>query len=66
MKNKAKKIIRNILIGEVASLYSTNTQAKERHPDGKIPDFYVLRRIPLSEITISKVTVKQNPSYPEK
>lgn len=29
MKNKAKKLIRNILIGAVASLYSTNTQAKE-------------------------------------
>ena len=43
-----------------------NTQAKERHPDGKIPDFYLLRPIPLSEITISQGTLKQNPSYPEK
>lgn len=29
MKNKAKKIIRNILIGAVASLYHTNAQAAE-------------------------------------
>ncbi len=29
MKNKAKKLIRNILIGAVASLYSTSAQAKE-------------------------------------
>ena len=39
-----------------------NTQAKERHPDGKIPDFYLLRPIPLSEITISQGTLKLNPS----
>lgn len=29
MKNKAKKIIRNVLIGAVASIYHTNAQAAD-------------------------------------
>lgn len=29
MKNKAKKIIRNILIGAVASIYNTDAQAAD-------------------------------------
>lgn len=33
MKNKAKKIIRNILLGAVASLYNNNVQAAESSPN---------------------------------
>lgn len=42
-----------------------NALVKYQHPDGTIPDFYLLRPIPLSEISVSQGTLKQNPSYPE-
>lgn len=42
-----------------------NVLVKYQHSDGTIPDFYLLRPIPLSEISVSQGTLKQNPSYPE-
>lgn len=43
-----------------------NAQAKHQHPDNKIPDYFLLRPIPLDEINVSQGTLTQNPSYPQK